>query len=482
MRERLLALAAAFMLSLAAGPAGAQMAVAQPPSAAAPFERVTFEQAVTRAIEHHPSVGEAAQAILRAQALLDQSKSVFRPSLYAGVNGVMLDAARGFNGFETVPRSQAAFSATLAYPILDTAGWAAKSQAADQVAISRISAEETRRQVAITAAETYLAVIAAQRQREIALRNLDTASALEQYAKARLDAGKGSRLNHVRSTQERGTAELQLEIAELLVRQAQEALGVAVFADAPLDANGDPELKPAAPPTSDAWLMERPDVRLFSAQLQASERVVHDAWTAWFPTANVYFTPQYVNPKGGFEPAKTWRAGFQLQIPIYDSTLGPAKRVKVTEQRDGALPLRQRQGRGEGRAAARPGDGDAPRADGGVEPPLLRERGRGAAHQPDRVRGRRHQQHRGRPGAAGRPQQRDRSRRVRGPPAAEPARPARRARPVPLSRAAIVRAVPQAPGTPDHSEGPPSNKEATLSCFGSSALRTTPSASRSTIR
>ena len=333
MRERLLALAAAFLLSPAAGPAAAQTLVAQPQSAAAArFERVSFEQAVSRAIEHHPSVGEAAQAILRAQALLDQSKSVFRPSLYAGVNGVMLDAARGFNGFETVPRSQAAFSATLAYPILDTAGWAAKSQAADQVAISRISAEETRRQVAITAAETYLAVIAAQRQREIALRNLDTAGALEQYAKARLDAGKGSRLNHVRSTQERGTAELQLEIAELLVRQAQEALGVAVFADAPLDASGDPELKPAAPPTSDAWLMERPDVRLFSAQLQASERVVHDAWTAWFPTANVYFTPQYVNPKGGFEPAKTWRAGFQFQVPIYDSTLGPAKRVKVTER------------------------------------------------------------------------------------------------------------------------------------------------------
>jgi outer membrane protein len=333
MPERLVALVAAFILPLAAEPAAAQAVLAQPPSvAAAPFERVTFQQAVSRAIEHHPSVGEAAQAILRAQALLDQSKSVFRPSLYAGVTGVMLDAARGFNGFETVPRSQAAFSATLGYPILDTAGWAAKNQAADQVAIARISAEETRRQVAITAAETYLAVIAAQRQREIALRNLDTAGALEQYAKARLDAGKGSRLNHVRSTQERGTAELQLEIAELLVRQAQEALGVAVFADAPLDASGDPELKPAAPPTSEAWLMERPDVRLFSAQLQASDRVVRDAWTAWFPTANVYFTPQYVNPKGGFEPANTWRAGFQLQIPVYDSTLGPAKRVKVTER------------------------------------------------------------------------------------------------------------------------------------------------------
>ena len=339
MRERLLAAAtAACWLALASASAAQTQVVTQPaaPPAAAPlasasFERVTFEQAVSRAIEHHPTVGEAAQAILRAQALLDQSKSVFRPSVYGNVGVVMLDAARGFEGFQTVPRTQTTWSGTLSYPLLDAVGWASKNAAADQVQIAKISAEETRRQVAVTAAQAYLAVIAAQRQREIAIRNLDTARALEDYAKARLDAGKGSRLNHVRAIQERGTADLQLELAELLVRQAQEALGVAVFADAPLDANGDPDLKLAPPPTSDAWLMQRPDVRLFSAQVDASQRVAHDAWRAWLPSGGVAFTPQYVNPKGGFEPAKTWSATFQLQLPIYDSTIGPARRAKFTD-------------------------------------------------------------------------------------------------------------------------------------------------------
>lgn len=337
MREgRTAPLTAVVALACACG-AAAQTAQAPPATAlpeaptGAAFEGVTFDEAVRRAVEHHPTVGQAAQAILRAQALLDQAKSVFRPTLYGNVGATILDDARGFNGFVTQPRTQAAFNATLAYPVLATARWAAKSQAADQVAIARISAEETRRQVALTAAQAFLAVIAAQRQREIALRNLDTARALEEYAKARLEAGKGSRLNHVRSTQERAAAEVQLEVAELFVRQAQEALGVATFSDAPLDARGDPELKPAAPPSSDAWLMQRPDVRLFSAQLQAADRVVRDAWTAWFPTGTAFFTPQYVNPKGGFEPARTWRAVFQLQIPIFDGTLGPGKRVKVAD-------------------------------------------------------------------------------------------------------------------------------------------------------
>ena len=321
MRERLLP-----ALAVVAALAGARLASSQP------FERVTFDQAVARALDHNPSVGEATQAILRAQALLAQAKSVFQPTLYGHVGATILDDARGFTGFLTQPRTQAAFAATLAYPMLDTVRWAAKTQAADQVAIARISAEETRRQVALAAAQAYLAVIAAERQREIALRNLDTARALDEYARARLEAGKGSRLNHVRSTQEMAAAEVQLQVTELLVRQAQEALGVAIFADAPIGAQGGPVLQPAAPPASDAWLMQRPDVRLFSAELLAADRVVHDSWRDWFPTGNAFFTPQYVNPKGGFEPAGTWRAIFQLQIPIYDGTLGPTKRARIADR------------------------------------------------------------------------------------------------------------------------------------------------------
>jgi outer membrane protein TolC len=296
------------------------------------FERVTFEQAVARALARHPSVGEATQAILRTQALLDQAKSVFRPTLYGNVGATLLDDARGFNGFETQPRSQAVFNATLAYPVLATSRWAAKNQAADQVEVARISAEEVRRQVALTAAQAYLAVIAAQRQSEIASRNLETARALDEYARARLEAGKGSRLNHLRSTQERAVAEVQLQLADLLVRQAQEALGVAIFADTPIDALGEPDLRPVPPPPDDAWLLQRPDVRLFSAELMAADRVVRDSWTSWFPTGNAFFSPQYVTPRGGFEPARTWRALFQLQIPIYDGTLAPAKRAHVAER------------------------------------------------------------------------------------------------------------------------------------------------------
>ena len=316
----------------AVGPAWAQ-------TEAAP-ERVTFQEAVRRATERNPTVAEAAQAILRAEALLDQARSVFRPTLYGDVSTTILDAARGFGGNITQPRTQYSFNGTVTYPFLAAARWARKSQAADQVEIARISAEDTRRQVALTAAQAYLAAIGAAHQRDIALRNRDTARALADYARARLEAGQGSRLNHVRASQEVAVAEGLIQAAELAVQQAREALGIAIFSETPVDAAGDPEIEAAAAPSDeDTWLIRRPDVRLFTAQAQAAERVVRDNWKSWLPEGTAFFTPQYVTPPGFFAPAKTWVAFFQLQIPIYDGTLGATKRVRVADRETARLRL-----------------------------------------------------------------------------------------------------------------------------------------------
>jgi cobalt-zinc-cadmium efflux system outer membrane protein len=332
MSERVRTALVALVLLLGGLPASAQTDPAR--------ERVTFPEAVRRATERNPTVAEAAQAILRAEALLDQAKSVFRPTLYGDVSTTILDAARGFGGNITQPRTQYSFNATATYAFLAAERWARKTQAADQVEIARISAEETRRQVALTAAQAYLAVIAAERNRDIALRNRDTARALADYSRARLDAGQGSRLNHVRSSQELAAAEGLIQVAELAVQQVQEALGIATFSETPLEASGDPEIEPAAPPSDEStWLIRRPDVRLFTAQLQAADRVVRDTWKSWLPEGTAFFTPQYVTPAGFFAPAKTWQAFFQLQIPIFDGTIGATKRVRIADRETAKLRL-----------------------------------------------------------------------------------------------------------------------------------------------
>jgi outer membrane protein TolC len=300
---------------------------------------LTFDEAVGLALRHNPTVGQAEQAIRRAEALLAEARSVFRPTLFGTAGTTILDDARGFEGNITQPRRQSTFNATASFPFLAPSRWAAKNQAADQVRVASISAQETRRQVALTAAQAYLAVVLARRQQAISLRNNETARALEEYARLRLEAGQGSRLNHVRSAQEVATTEGGIEATSLAVRRAQEALGVAVFADGPIDAAGDPDLSLAGAPPDEAWLIERPDVRLLTAELEAADRVVRDSWKDWLPNGIASFTPQYVQPAGFFEPASTWRAVFFLQMPLYDPTLGPIKAVRVADREAARLRL-----------------------------------------------------------------------------------------------------------------------------------------------
>jgi outer membrane protein TolC len=208
------------------------------------------------------------------------------------------------------------------------------------VEIARLSSAEVRRRVAVTAAQAFLAVVATRRQLEISVRNRDTARALAEYARVRLDAGQGSRLNHVRAAQELATSEGRVLASELAVAQAQEALGVAVFAEGPVGAEGDASLDPAAiPPVESDWLGRRPDVRLFTAEVAAAERVAGDTWKSWLPTATAAFAPRYVTPSGLFEPSNTWRAVVQLQIPIYDGTLGATRRLRIAERESARLRL-----------------------------------------------------------------------------------------------------------------------------------------------
>jgi outer membrane protein TolC len=315
---------------------------------------VSFAEAVQRALERQPTVLQAVEAIRRAEALLDESRAVFRPLVTGFVGETIIDSARGFNGSIVVPRQQTSLSATVAFPLLAASGWAATKHAADQVDIAHISAEDTRRQVAFTAAQSYVAVLAAQHQREIALRNRDTARTLADYARTRLEAGQGSRLNYVRAAQELATAEGLVQAAELAVAQTREALGVAIFEDVPVDANGDPEFAAPPPPSEDETrLAQRPDVRVFEAQAMAADRVVSDNWKSWLPTAFASFTPQYVTPNGLFEKPRTWRALFQLQIPIFDSTLAANRKLVIADRETARLQLQavQVEARSEVRAA-----------------------------------------------------------------------------------------------------------------------------------
>jgi outer membrane protein TolC len=316
--------AAAAVVAVAAvsapAPAIAQTSPSPVPDVTQPVpERVTFDEAVRRAIERNPNVAQAAQAILEAETLLQQALTVYRPTLAGTVTTTLLDAERGFNDLVTQPRTQALFGVSLAYPVLAPARWATRAQADDQIRVARLSVDETRRQIALATGQAYLAVIAAQRQVEVNRLARENATAHLNYAQALLKEGAGSRLNELRAAQELAVDDVLLEASLLALRRSQEALGVLVAADAPVDASAEPVFEIAAPPADQGWLSGRRDIQLFTARIEAANRVYRDSWLDWLPTASVAFEPQLLTPAGLFQPSRTWRAFVAVNVPVLDA-------------------------------------------------------------------------------------------------------------------------------------------------------------------
>src|SRR5512146_1448604 len=88
---------AAVALSSAAG--------AQTPAPPRPAESLTFQAAVARATEKNRSAAVAAAGILRAQALLSESRAGTLPQVNGNVNTTTLNTGVEFNGQVVSPRN-----------------------------------------------------------------------------------------------------------------------------------------------------------------------------------------------------------------------------------------------------------------------------------------------------------------------------------------------------------------------------------------
>lgn len=324
-------------LSVAAATGLVLWFAAAPVAAQSTMEALPFDAVVTRAMEHNPSVAVAATTILRAEALLQQVRSTTLPRLSGTITSTTLDRGRSLGEQTVTPRQQAAMVASASYPVLAAAQWAARAQAEDQIGLARLSAADVRRETAVAAAQTYLVVVAQKRLVEVSERALNTARAQRDFNQTRLEGGLGTQLNLLRSAQEVATNEARLEVVRLGVRRAQEALGVLVAADGPIDTTGDVAFEVAMIGPESAWMAARPDVALGAAQQRAAERVLADSRKDWWPTGTVAFDPQYLTPSGLFQPARTWRFTVLFSQPIFDGGL----RRGLKAQRSAAVQAAQ---------------------------------------------------------------------------------------------------------------------------------------------
>jgi outer membrane protein TolC len=316
----------------------------------APAERVSFQDAIKRAIAKNPSSAIAAAGILRADALLAEARAGTRLQINGNLTATTLNRGVEFQDTTVVPRNSVTGNLDVRMPLFAPARWARRTQAEDAKHVAELSETTVHRQTALATADAYLAIIARrraveanERARDVARAHFDLASQLEQR-------GTGSRLNQLRAQQELSIDEGLVESARLALYRAQEALGVLIVADGPVDAFDEPafdvpvdagaglgrpraEQAPPlrAPTDADTALLQfRPDLKLFSAQQQAAERVLHDSSKDYLPYLEGVFQPQSTYPAQFFTPANSWRFLLQLSVPLLDS--GQRKGQKLERQ------------------------------------------------------------------------------------------------------------------------------------------------------
>ena len=329
-----------------------QPAAAQNPTPTA----VTFEEAIRRAVTANPSVQIAAANILRAEALLGQARAAARPAIAAEGSNVTLDSAREVDGDTVTPQNTFAAGIPLSMPLYAPALWARRTQAEDQQRVAEASAEDVRRQVAVAAAQAYLAVIAAHRVVEAQQRSVDTARAFYDYAYERLKAGASSRLNALRAQQTLSSDEALLEQATLALYRTQEALGVLLAMDGPVEAAAEPAFEvPAQEAAASAAALDlRTDLKLFGLELDAARRVLADSSKEWHPVLNGIFEPVFQQPGSVFTPEASWRALLQFSMPLFDSGLRKSRRLErqaAVQQAEATLGAARRDVQSEIRAA-----------------------------------------------------------------------------------------------------------------------------------
>jgi outer membrane protein TolC len=317
----LAALALCVSTARAQTPADPSQAAASP-AAAVPL-RVTFDEAIRRATTRNPSVLVAAADILRAQGLLRQARAVTLPNVDVSGTNVTLDNSRGIGDQIFTPQNTFSAALSVSMPLFAPALWAQRVQALDAQHVAEASADEVKRQIAVATAQAYLSVIGLHRVVESQVRARDTARAFYDYANNRLQAGAGSKLTALQAQLTLTADDALVETARLALYRSQEALGVLVTDDAPVDAQDEPVFEipeeSATVGTVDQSVQQRRDVKLANLQVFAARRIVSDSWKDWLPSVSGIFQPLFQHPGSLVAPQTGWRAVVSFDVPVFDA-------------------------------------------------------------------------------------------------------------------------------------------------------------------
>lgn len=313
------------------------------PVARAKVEISTWEEALRHVRARSTDIRIAAAQVLRAEAQQRIALAGALPSLTGqagythnlitrdliqptgvGPGGVILT--------KTVTTPQPDFvtgQLVATQPVLALRSWYAIGTAGIAEEAARLSFDDAKRQIALSVANAIVGVVTAERIAELNRIGLANALARLELTTRKAQLGGATGLDVVRSRQDVEVARATLVAGDESLRQAREALGLAI---------GLPE-QVGVPPTVDisglekdarssckpaATVDDRPDVAALRTRVEVARRTVNDVKYQFAPTVNLQSTLQSSATAWDFKPINPatpntlWNVGAVLSVPFWE--------------------------------------------------------------------------------------------------------------------------------------------------------------------
>ena len=190
-------------------------------------------------------------------------------------------------------------------------------------AASRLSFEDRKRTLALSLANQIVAVVTAERGAEINRGGLRVALEQLEIAKRKQALGAANGLDVVRADQNAANARAALVSGDESLREAREALGLALGIPEETGVASDVNIDGLAKTAVDSCravesVSDRPDVASAQTSLDVAKRNLRNVWFTFLPTITLQSTLSATSLPANSYPNPTWNVQGLLSIPIWD--------------------------------------------------------------------------------------------------------------------------------------------------------------------
>lgn len=294
-------------------------------AASAPLPPLALEEAIDIALRYNETPRIAAARVDRARAVRAQAVAELLPTLFASGTGTRraTEVTRQFEGEAITIQARNAFSSSvlLDAPLFDASAIAGVKSAEKDVAAQIYYSDDLNRQLAFAVADSFFAVLSAEKLAEAAERRLSVATATVEEARSRFEAGLAARNEVTRVELEQASAELALTESRNLVARTRIQLEYLLGTPVERDLLTPPETEAGARDAEELEALaaaRRPDLLGLRAQAEGTRLAVRQETLGFVPDLDFRGTWRVTNEAGLSGNDSDWNLAATLGWSIFD--------------------------------------------------------------------------------------------------------------------------------------------------------------------